>query len=95
VGLAQLALIDEFIANRQAYCRFYDAALHDLPHIRTFDTDWETVSPSSTSSGSSPVSRERNRLQRHLAERGGRDCIHFLVPIDSATTPRVAEGRLT
>ncbi len=45
IGLAQLELVDEFIANRQDYCRYYDAALADLDDIRLFDTDWKDVSP--------------------------------------------------
>jgi len=75
VGLAQLALVDEFIANRQAYCRRYDAAFADLADVRTFDADWSTVSPFIY------VVRvpgdARAELQRHLALLGIATGIHF------------------
>lgn len=45
IGLAQMALVDEFIANRQQYCRFYDHALRDLDGVQLFQTDWEGVAP--------------------------------------------------
>ncbi len=45
IGLAQLGLIDEFIANRQAYCRYYDGQFADLPGATLFATDWSQTSP--------------------------------------------------
>ncbi len=45
IGLAQMALVDEFIANRQQYCRFYDEAFRDLDGVQLFETDWEGVAP--------------------------------------------------
>jgi dTDP-4-amino-4,6-dideoxygalactose transaminase len=45
IGLAQMPLVDEFIANRQRYCRFYDEAFSDLDSVQLFETDWESVAP--------------------------------------------------
>ncbi len=45
IGLAQLAMVDGFITNRQEYCRAYDAAFADLPGVTLFDTDWKDVAP--------------------------------------------------
>ena len=45
VGLAQLALVDTFISNRQQYCRYYDERFADLPHVITPSTDYEDIAP--------------------------------------------------
>jgi dTDP-4-amino-4,6-dideoxygalactose transaminase len=45
IGLAQMPLLDEFIANRQDYCRYYDRGLADVDGIQLFDTDWKGVAP--------------------------------------------------
>lgn len=45
IGLAQLKMVDEFIANRQDYCRYYDAGLAELADVRLFDTNWKDVAP--------------------------------------------------
>jgi len=45
VGLSQLARIDEFIANRQSYCRLYEARLAEVEGILTPRSDYEGVSP--------------------------------------------------
>ena len=45
IGLAQLRMVDEFIANRQAYCRYYDDALGDVDGLQLFSTDWQDVAP--------------------------------------------------
>ena len=45
IGLAQLRLVDTFIANRRAYCRRYSAAFADLADVTTPPTDFEDVSP--------------------------------------------------
>lgn len=77
IGLSQLALIDEFIANRQQYCRYYDRGLADLPQVRLFDTDWAGVAPYIY------VIRVQNAEQRaglitHLKALGISTGIHFL-----------------
>jgi dTDP-4-amino-4,6-dideoxygalactose transaminase len=77
IGLAQLAVVDEFIANRQAYCRFYDDAFRDLPDVRLFDTDWSGVAPYIYVLRVRDASR-RESLIRHLSERGVATGIHFL-----------------
>jgi dTDP-4-amino-4,6-dideoxygalactose transaminase len=77
IGLAQLDLVDEFIANRQNYCRYYDSGLRDLPDLELFDTDWNGVAPYIY------VVRVRDPLQRaplsdHLKALGISTGIHFL-----------------
>jgi dTDP-4-amino-4,6-dideoxygalactose transaminase len=77
IGLAQLDLIDEFIANRQSYCRYYDSGLGDLSDLELFKTDWNGVAPYIY------VVRVRNPLQRadlidHLKSLGISTGIHFL-----------------
>ena len=77
IGLAQLDLVDEFIANRQNYCRYYDDGLRDLYGLELFDTDWDGVAPYIY------VVRVRNPLQRaalidHLKALGISTGIHFL-----------------
>ena len=77
IGLAQLDLVDEFIANRQNYCRYYDGGLRDLQGLELFDTDWNGVAPYIY------VVRVRDPLQRstlidHLKALGISTGIHFL-----------------
>lgn len=76
VGLAQLALVDEFIANRRSYCRYYGAAFADLEEVQTFDADWSVVSPF-IYVVRVPGGETRARLQRHLAQLGVATGIHF------------------
>lgn len=77
IGLAQMALVDEFIRNRQEYCRFYDKAFGDLDGLLLFDTDWKDIAPYIY------VVRLRDGRQRtdfidHLSGRGIASGIHFL-----------------
>jgi dTDP-4-amino-4,6-dideoxygalactose transaminase len=77
IGLAQLDMVGEFIANRQEYCRYYDAAFRDIDELVLFDTDWKEVAPYIY------VLRLRNGSRRseligHLKERGISTGIHFL-----------------
>ena len=77
IGLAQLAMVDEFIENRQTYCRYYDANLSDVDGIELFDTDWEGVAPYIY------VVRvrepdQRSALIEHLKSLGIATGIHFL-----------------
>ena len=48
IGLAQLEMLDELIANRQEYCHVYDEAFRGLEErgdVVLFDTDWPDVAP--------------------------------------------------
>lgn len=80
IGLAQLPLVDEFIRNRQEYCRHFDAAFADLDErgdIQLFDTDWKDVAPYIYVLRVREPSR-RAALIEHLKERGIATGIHFL-----------------
>jgi dTDP-4-amino-4,6-dideoxygalactose transaminase len=77
MGLAQLALVDRFITNRQDYCRYYDEAFADLDGLIRFDTDWKDVAPYiyvvRVREG-----RRRDAFMAHLRDRGIGTGIHFL-----------------
>ncbi len=45
IGLSQLELVDEFIANRQRYCRRYNQALGQIDGLTVPGTDFADVSP--------------------------------------------------
>ncbi len=77
VGLSQLDLIDEFIANRQGYCRYYDAAFRDVAGVRLFQTDWSGVSPFIYVIRVADAAT-RDALMAHLKEQGVASGIHFL-----------------
>jgi len=77
IGLSQLAMVDEFITNRQEYCRFYDAGLADIADIRLFDTDWKGVSPYIYVIRVNDPAR-RPELIEFLKHRGIATGIHFL-----------------
>jgi dTDP-4-amino-4,6-dideoxygalactose transaminase len=77
IGLAQLAMVDEFIANRQEYCRHYDAAFADLDGLTLFETDWKDIAPYIYVVRARDA-EERTRLIAHLKERGIATGIHFL-----------------
>ncbi len=77
IGLAQLAMVDEFIANRQDYCRYYDAHLSDIEELTLFPTDWKGVAPYIYVIRTQGP-EERGRLIAHLKERGIASGIHFL-----------------
>ena len=78
IGLAQLDMVDDFIANRQAYCRRYDDALRDLSDdLVLFDTEWKDVAPYIYVLRLRDGSR-RQALIEHLKARGIATGIHFL-----------------
>jgi dTDP-4-amino-4,6-dideoxygalactose transaminase len=80
MGLAQLDLVDEFIRNRQEYCRTYDAAFADLAQrgdVILFDTDWKDVAPYIYVLRVNDNER-RPALIQYLADRGIATGIHFL-----------------
>ena len=76
IGLAQLRLVDTFIANRRAYCRRYSEAFADLAQVTTPPTDFEDVSPFIYFVR--VPARARSDLMAHLAERGIGTGIHFV-----------------
>jgi dTDP-4-amino-4,6-dideoxygalactose transaminase len=45
IGLAQLALLDEFVRNRQEYCRGYNQRLAGIPEVITPESDYKDVGP--------------------------------------------------
>jgi dTDP-4-amino-4,6-dideoxygalactose transaminase len=78
IGIAQLKMVDDFIANRQAYCRRYDDALRDLgDDLVLFDTEWKNVAPYIYVLRLRDGSR-RPALIEHLKARGIATGIHFL-----------------
>ncbi|GAB3252831.1 DegT/DnrJ/EryC1/StrS family aminotransferase [Kineosporia babensis] len=80
IGLAQLAKADEFIHNRQEYCRTYDKAFAELAargDIKLFDTEWKDVAPYIYVLRLSDGGR-RQALIEHLNARGIATGIHFL-----------------
>jgi dTDP-4-amino-4,6-dideoxygalactose transaminase len=94
IGLAQLAMADEFIANRRAYARGYDERLRGVAEVRLFDTDWEGVAPYIY------VVRVRDGAQRaglvaHLKERGVATGIHFLGAHDFSFYKQSRRGDLS
>ena len=76
IGLAQLELLDEFVKNRQEYCRYYDSVLGAVPGLRLFDTDWEGVAPYIYVVR--VLDGRRAALAEHLAALGVATGIHFL-----------------
>jgi dTDP-4-amino-4,6-dideoxygalactose transaminase len=76
VGLSQLQRIDEFIANRQQYCRLYQSLLRDVEGIELPHTNYDAVSPFiywiRVKNG------RREDLIRHLRDHGIATGIHFM-----------------
>ncbi|WP_380170369.1 DegT/DnrJ/EryC1/StrS family aminotransferase [Kineococcus sp. DHX-1] len=75
IGLAQMPLLDEIVANRQDYCRYYDDALRPLDGLLTFDTDWDGVAPYLYVVR--VLDGRRQALVEHLAQRGIATGIHY------------------
>jgi dTDP-4-amino-4,6-dideoxygalactose transaminase len=72
--------VDEFIANRQDYCRSFDAAFEPLVqagHVTVFDTDWKDVAPYIYVLRVSDR-HVRGELIEHLDQLGIATGIHFL-----------------
>ncbi|WP_193046537.1 DegT/DnrJ/EryC1/StrS family aminotransferase [Mycolicibacterium baixiangningiae] len=93
IGLAQLSRVDEFISNRQSYCRYYDEGFSGIPDIKLFDTDWEGIAPYIY------VIRVRNGEQRaslieHLKQYGISTGIHFIGAHHFSFYERCARGGL-
>jgi dTDP-4-amino-4,6-dideoxygalactose transaminase len=80
MGLAQLDLVEEFIRNRQEYCRNYDAAFAELAErgdVVLFDTDWKDIAPYIYVLRVRDPER-RDDLISHLSGQGIATGIHFL-----------------
>lgn len=45
IGLAQLAQLEEFVVNRQAYCRGYNERLAGIPEVITPPSDYKNIAP--------------------------------------------------
>jgi dTDP-4-amino-4,6-dideoxygalactose transaminase len=45
IGLSQLAMLDEFVRNRQEYCRHYNQRLGEIPEVTVPDCDYKDVAP--------------------------------------------------
>jgi dTDP-4-amino-4,6-dideoxygalactose transaminase len=76
IGLANLALIGTFTANRRRYCRLYNEAFADLPEVRTPAVDFDEVTPF-IYFVRLPNAETRADLVVHLAERGVATGVHF------------------
>jgi dTDP-4-amino-4,6-dideoxygalactose transaminase len=94
IGLAQLEMVDEFIANRQEYCRAYDERLRDVAEVRLFDTDWVDVAPYIYVVRVRDGAR-RADLAQHLRARGVATGIHFLGAHRFSFYERCARGDLS
>jgi dTDP-4-amino-4,6-dideoxygalactose transaminase len=92
MGLAQLDLVEEFIANRQEYCRRYDAAFVDVEGLQLFDTDWKGVAPYIYVVRVRDAQRRRALIE-HLNDRGIATGIHFLGPTNSPSIPARGAAR--
>jgi dTDP-4-amino-4,6-dideoxygalactose transaminase len=76
IGLAQLALLDEFVRNRQEYCRGYNQRLAGIPKVTTPDSDYKDVGPFIYYIR--VPAEVRQELISFLEERGVPTGIHFL-----------------
>ena len=77
IGRSQLALIDVFIRNRQAYCRAFNEGLAGIDGLITPHTDFEGVSPFIYFVRTRDEATRADLIQ-HLADRGIASGIHFL-----------------
>ena len=77
IGLSQLAMVETFIRNRQAYCRTYNRQLAEIPEVKTPDTDYEDLAPFiyviRVADGET-----RRALMAHMKAQGVSTGIHFL-----------------
>jgi dTDP-4-amino-4,6-dideoxygalactose transaminase len=76
IGLSQLALLDEFVRNRQDYCRGYNQRLAGIPEVITPDSDYKDVGPFIYYIR--VPGEVRQRLIEFLKARGIPTGIHFL-----------------
>jgi dTDP-4-amino-4,6-dideoxygalactose transaminase len=76
IGSSQLQLVDEFIANRQAYCRAYNEGFADINELELVDTDWATAGPFMYTVRC-PDGESRDGLMAHLKDQKIVSGIHF------------------
>nr|MBA3400898.1 DegT/DnrJ/EryC1/StrS family aminotransferase [Actinomycetota bacterium] len=76
IGLAQLALVDTFIENRQSYCRLYSERFADIPEIVTPATDFSDLALFIYFIRV-PDPETRSELVAHMAARGIHTGVHF------------------
>lgn len=105
IGLAQLALIETFIENRQRYCRLYNERFEGIPEVVTPATNFDGLAPFIYFIRV-PGPEARDDLVTHMTERGVHTGIHFQPAHeysfyrhgrrgDLTTTKRVAGQQLT
>jgi dTDP-4-amino-4,6-dideoxygalactose transaminase len=105
IGLSQLELIEEFIENRRAYCRWYSERFADVPEIVTPATDFSDLAMF-IYFVRLPDAEVRAELVAHMAARGIHTGIHFQAAHeysfyrdcrrgDLSVTERLAEQQLT
>jgi dTDP-4-amino-4,6-dideoxygalactose transaminase len=105
IGLAQLALIETFIENRQAYCRWYNERFANVPEVVTPATDFSDLGMY-TYFIRVPDGDTREALVAHMAARGIHTGIHFQAAHeysfyrdsrrgDLSVTERLADQQLT
>lgn len=105
IGLANLALVETFVANRRRYCRLYSERFADLPEVTTPATDFADVAPFIYFI-LVPDAATRADLVLHLEERGIATGVHFQGAHefslygacrsgDLSTTKRLSERQLT
>jgi dTDP-4-amino-4,6-dideoxygalactose transaminase len=76
VGLAHLALLDTFIANRRRYCRTYNERFANVPAVTTPATDFEEIAPF-IYFVRVPDAETRAALVAHMEARGVATGVHF------------------
>jgi dTDP-4-amino-4,6-dideoxygalactose transaminase len=76
IGLANLALVETFIANRRRYCRVYSERLADIPEVTTPATEFDGVGPFIYFIRL-PDAATRAGLVTHLEARGIATGVHF------------------
>ncbi len=94
IGLSQLRMVDEFIANRQSYCRFYDDAFGPLDGVELFKTSWDGIAPYIYVIRVRDSDR-RGALIEHLKKRGIATGIHFMGAHDFSFYENSRRGDLT
>ncbi|HEY6795292.1 MAG TPA: DegT/DnrJ/EryC1/StrS family aminotransferase [Kineosporiaceae bacterium] len=93
IGLAQLALLDEFVANRQAYCRGYNERLAGIPEVITPPSDYKDVGPFIYFIR--VPAEARSELIRYLETRGIPTGIHFQSAHDFTFYSQAKRGDLS
>ena len=93
IGLAQLALLEEFVTNRQAYCRGYNERLAGIPEVLTPPSDYKDVAPFIYFIR--VPAHVRDDLMAFLASRGIPTGIHFQAAHDFTFYSHARRGDLS